>query len=103
MAKKTKDNSKQVLSALSLLSRERLIDATLTVEREAKELCPVRTGTLRRSIFHDIDKDKNQAMIGSNVEYAPYVELGTHKWEGKPFLRPALERSVAAIKRIFGR
>ena len=34
-----------------------------------------RGGTLRNSITHTVDGDT--VAIGSNVEYAPYVELGT--------------------------
>lgn len=61
----------------------------LTVERKAKQLCPVRTGTLRRSITHEAIKDGTR--VGTNVEYGIYVELGSKRWAGKPFLRPALE------------
>lgn len=34
------------------------------------------------------DKDK-AVYIGTNVEYAPYVELGTVKQAAQPFLKPA--------------
>lgn len=37
--------------------------------------------------------------IGTNVEYAPYVELGTSKMSAKPYLRPAVEQSREKIKR----
>lgn len=47
----------------------------------------VRTGRLRSSISHA--RDDNAAYIGTNVEYAPYVELGTSKMKERPFLRPA--------------
>ena len=57
-------------------------------ETYAKALTPVGTvestgvehyigGTLRNSITHAMDGAT--VMIGSNVEYAPYVELGTGK------------------------
>jgi hypothetical protein len=42
-------------------------------EGYAKEDCPVDTGRLRNSITHRTEgKDE---YIGTNVEYAPYVEL----------------------------
>lgn len=44
-------------------------------EGYAKDLCPVDTGQLRNSISHQTDE--NAAYIGSNLEYAAYVELGT--------------------------
>lgn len=46
-------------------------------EGYAKGLCPVDTGNLRGSITHKVDKENGDVYIGTNVEYAPYVELGT--------------------------
>jgi HK97 gp10 family phage protein len=34
------------------------------------------------------------------VDYAPYVELGTHKQAAKPFLRPAAENHKGEYKAI---
>jgi HK97 gp10 family phage protein len=45
--------------------------------------------------------DKNSVIIGTNVEYAPYVELGTSKMTAQPYLNPALEMNKNNIKRIF--
>lgn len=65
----------------------------LQVDRAAKGLCPVDTGRLRSSITNEIGEDGDGlvATIGTNVEYAPYVELGTSKMAAQPFLLPALE------------
>ena len=38
--------------------------------------------------------------IGSNVEYAPYVELGTSRQAEKPFLRPAATQHSDEYKRL---
>jgi len=73
------------------------------VERRAKELAPVDTGTLRASIGHVVNRmgrDAITAIIGSDVEYAPYQEYGTYKMAAQPFLRPALEQSRDEIVRI---
>lgn len=53
----------------------------------------VRTGRLRSSISWRVDTDGFGAYadIGSAVEYARYVELGTDRMAPRPFLRPALE------------
>ena len=61
----------------------------LTAEGYAKLACPVDTGRLRNSISHARDDDK--AYIGTNVRYAPFVELGTSrtKAQPQPYLRPA--------------
>jgi HK97 gp10 family phage protein len=47
----------------------------MTAEGYAVMKCPVDTGRLRNSITHTV-KD-GVAYIGTNVEYASYVELGT--------------------------
>lgn len=70
----------------------------IKAEKYAKARCPVGTpestgkkgyrgGTLRNSITHDADSD--MVAIGSNVEYAPYVELGTGPYFEAP---PAWEQ-----------
>ena len=52
-----------------------LEEACLVVENAAKSKVPVDTGNLRSSITHDVDED--EGVVGTNVEYAPYVEFGT--------------------------
>ena len=73
-------------------------------ESYAKKLCPVDTGRLRNSITH-ARYDQNTEVVGSNVDYAPYVELGHRTTAGnhipgKPFLRPAAENHTAEYKNI---
>ena len=52
-----------------------LTKACLLVEGDAKKRCPVDTGQLRQSITYEVKG--NTGVIGTNVEYAPYVEYGT--------------------------
>ncbi len=52
----------------------------LTAEGYAKLACPVDTGALRNSISHVVDESNKVCYIGSNMEYAPYVELGTGQY-----------------------
>lgn len=49
--------------------------ACLIVENQAKINCPVHYGTLRASIRSEVEG--NQGVVGTNTEYAPYVEFGT--------------------------
>lgn len=51
----------------------------LLVERDAKLNVKTSTGVLRESINHELEvnDDKVVGVIGTNVKYAPYVELGT--------------------------
>lgn len=60
----------------------------LVAEGYAKRLCPVDTGRLRNSITHATDDEA--AYIGTNVDYAVYVEMGTVKTRAQPYLKPAI-------------
>lgn len=62
------------------------------VETAAKRLAPVDTGRLRANITNALGRDGEGlfADIGSDVEYAIYVELGTRHTPAQPYLRPAL-------------
>ena len=130
MGFKITDNSDKVMSAKDMAVKMALEAIGIHAEKYAKALCPVGTvestgkkgyrgGTLRNSITHEVDEDV--VTIGSNVEYAPYVELGTGpyfqtppQWEqfsstkgsGKgtgyvhprPFLKPAIEDHLDEFK-----
>ena len=54
-------------------------NATMLLQRDAKILAPVDTGRLRASITPSVTvgPEAIQGVVGSNVKYAPYVELGT--------------------------
>ena len=117
----------EVFKALDAAAPKILEMIGIKAEKYAKALCPVGTvestgkkgyrgGTLRNSITHSIDDDT--LSVGSNVEYAPYVELGTGpnftpppEWESfdtpkgsgvghgyvkpRPYLRPAIEEHLS--------
>lgn len=36
-------------------------------------------------------------VVGSNVEYAAYVEYGTSRQQAQPYIRPAVERAVRSL------
>lgn len=74
------DNSKEVSAAIKEALLRGLEKCGLAGEGYAKRLCPVDTGNLRNSITHAVDEDEPAAYIGTNSEYAPYVELGTGKY-----------------------
>jgi hypothetical protein len=59
----------------------------------------VRTGRLRASIVWvpGVDEISPYVDIGSNVEYAIYVEMGTSRMAARPYLRPALEAARASF------
>ena len=94
-----------------------MFELGLIVEGHAKVLSPKKTGRLAASITTQaqgqgtkpesaskygtgstetisiINKpnSKNQVLVGTNVEYAPFMEFGTIFTDAQPFLRPALD------------
>lgn len=118
-----KDNSKEVLSALRTQAAKALEECGLVAEGYAKMLSPVDSGALRNSISHTVAD--NECYIGTNQEYAPYVEFGTgvyydgggrqtpwtysdskgnwHMTNGqraKPYLKPAVAEHTEEYRQI---
>ena len=73
----------------------------LEAERNAKLGCPVDTGRLRNSISHTNDKDT--VYIGTNVEYAAYVEMGTSSQRAQPYLEPAIVNHLQEYEEMIKR
>ena len=94
----TKDNTKEVLSALDKAIERGLEAIGLTAEGHAKKETPVDTGRLRNSISHATDKEA--AYIGTNVEYAPYVELGSPTVKAHHMLQRAATEHTAEYKKL---
>lgn len=78
-------------------TRREVKRAALNVQNGARRRVPVDTGRLRNSIAHEIDAGGLNATIGTNTEYAPYVEFGTRRMVDKPYLFPALEEERGAF------
>lgn len=90
----------------------------LPIMNAAIERVPIKSGNLKRSIHiggHSNLSDTTgtdvgigvkkptqvNLRVGTNVEYAPYVEFGTNKQTAKPYLRPAYdENKELAIEEI---
>lgn len=93
-----RDNTKEILEALNAAKHKGLEAIGLKAEGYAKKLTPVDTGRLRNSITHVSDEDA--AYIGTNVEYAPYIELGARGRAGVHMLHRAATEHSAEYKRI---
>lgn len=92
------DKTGDAIKACESAIQKALEAVGLQGERNAKMICPVDTGNLRNSITHT--RDEEAAYIGTNVEYAPYVEYGTQKTKAQPFLKPAAEDHVDEYRKI---
>lgn len=71
------DHSAEVLAAMESACLKALEECGLVGEGYAKERCHVDTGNLRNSITHTVSDSEKAAYIGTNNEYAVYVECGT--------------------------
>lgn len=100
---KLTDNSDAVRNALPEALEKALTEIGIEAEAHAKEIITAKgavdTGRLRNSITHALDGTK-AVHIGTNVEYAPYIEAGTSRMKARPYLRPAVEDFKDEYKEI---
>lgn len=96
------DNSEQILSASSRALQKALFAIGAAAEGHAKEIITaekrVDTGRMRNSITHSETEDSTY--IGTNVEYAPYNELGTRHMRGIHFLQRSATENTGEYKQI---
>lgn len=97
---KVEDHTAEVISKKDELIAKALEMIGLQAEKYTKLLCPVDTGRLRNSYTHDVRKQEEAVYIGTNVEYAPYVEMGTSKMKAQPHLKPAVVDHEDEYKKI---
>jgi len=95
------NNMPQLAGNVNNALKTALTQAALRVQGSAKDLCPVDTGNLKASISHEVGDD--EARVGTNVEYAPYVEMGTVKMAAQPYLYPGLHQNKAFISQTIGK
>ncbi len=110
----------EVLEQINIAKKRALEICGGTAERHAKENLTrnhsVKTDTLRGSMTHQM-VDNDTVAVGTDVQYAPYVELGHHQqpgryvpaikkrlvasWvPGKPYLAPAVENHKGEYEKI---
>ena len=94
------DHSSEVSAEIKAALLRGLETCGLVAEGYAKKLAPVDTGNLRNSITHTVDDEEPAAYIGTNVEYAPYVCLGTIHMKAQPFLKPAVVEHANEYRKI---
>ena len=97
-----KDNSQQILSALEKGKRNALTAIGSSAETHTKDNITaddlIDTGRLRNSISYAVDGES--AYIGTNVEYAPYLELGTKKIAAHHYLKRAVTEHKDEYKKL---
>jgi hypothetical protein len=100
------DNLDEVLAAVDSAVTAGLVEIGATAQGYAKDLTPVRTGTLRDSIGVEVKKDEKAAYIGTMVQkfpkkpYGQYIELGARGRPGVHMLQRAATEHNAEYKQI---
>jgi HK97 gp10 family phage protein len=86
---------------LKVATSQMVNSVALRIERDTKMRCPVDTGNLRRSYATQLARpeDRPNATVGTNVDYAMFVEFGTSRGRAQPHLGPALESARARYGR----
>ena len=74
------DMREQVKAATKEQILKGLYRIGMKMQEYAAKLCPVDTGALRDSITFQVDPNEPSVTLGSNSEYATYVELGTGQY-----------------------
>lgn len=77
-----------------------LMRGGMIIEADAKRRCPVDTGRLRASLTTDVEREGKTTFVlkvGTNVEYASFVENGTSRMAAQPFLRPAVDAKAKDV------
>lgn len=97
------DNTEEASRGIVRAIDRALEEIGLAAEGYAKRKCPVDTGNLRNSITHAVDSAGDAVYVGTDVEYAPYVEMGTSRTAAQPFLRPAATEHGSTYRSILKR
>lgn len=121
---KFKSHAAEILDAFNDACNRALERCGLQADGYAQDLCPVDTGALRNSISHKVVEDEKTVYVGTNQEYAPYVELGTgiyypggrptpwayqdaqgrwhmtHGQRAQPYIKPAVADHIGTYQNI---
>ena len=108
-------------STVEQLITASLVSGALLIANKAKELAPIKTGTLRRSIhvgghteltpdygdgagYEDLGEPGSlRAIVGTNLEYAPYQEYGTSRGvPAHPYMKPAMDTQRDKVLEAIG-
>ena len=127
-----RDHSQGAKDAIQQATVRWLFEACILVQGQAILLAPTQTARLKGSIDYQVDEGELVGYVGTNVEYAIYIEFGTGEFaengrgrkggwvyqdpsgewfftwgqEPQPYLRPAFRQTRKEIeslaKAIFG-
>lgn len=96
---KLNSNVKLVGAEFEKATKKALESVGIYVEAETKKRCPVDTGRLRASYEH-FEENERTEVIGTQVDYGVFVEIGTSRAKAQPHLRPAIDDNRGNIGKI---
>lgn len=99
---KVTDNTKFFAQAFKAAIAQSLEDIGSEIAEDVASVAPVDTGALRESTDYNIETATSVA-IGSQVDYAPAVELGTSRQRAQPYIRDTFARSSELVSDIVDR
>ena len=120
------DNSQQGKDAIKKATIQWLFEACILVQGQAIALAAVQTGRLKNSIDYQVDGAELVGYVGTNTEYAVFVEFGTGEFaengqgrkggwvyqdpsgewfftwgmEPQPYLRPAFRQTRGQVESL---
>lgn len=100
------DNLDEVLKHLNNALERGLVDIGAKAQSYAKDLTPVRTGTLRDSIGVEVKPEEMAAYIGTMIDrfpeepYGKYVELGSPTVKAHHMLQRAATEHTTEYKKL---
>jgi len=94
----TKWKIKEFVAALDVEINKSLDKIGEEFVNTAKNKVPVATGKLKESIKYDKDSITKEINLGSDLDYAIYVELGTKNMPPQSFLRSTLYEGKDTIE-----
>lgn len=87
--------NKGVISQIDSKIEQQLNEAGEMLESDIKKNTPVDTGRLKDSISYTLNPSDNSITVGSDVEYAPYVEYR------ESFVKRTSEQDSAKLQKLF--
>jgi HK97 gp10 family phage protein len=94
--KAIEDLKKELVNKLELIGEVVRSEVVNNID----EMEIIDTGRYKNSIDYDVDKEELVVRIGTNVEYAPFLEFGTIKMAPRPALRLGFYESEKKINEI---
>ena len=101
MSVKFNSNKESILKTLASNNLAGLTAVGMFISGEAVLRAPVDTGDLRDSILFELDEGDKSVTIGTNVEYALWVEKGTSSSVAQPYLQPAAEDNLSRARQLY--